>query len=50
MAAAKQITTANEHIEGLRLSHDGAWLAYDSDRNGNADIYKVKLDGGTPVH
>jgi len=28
------------------LSRDGHWLAYDSNLNGNADIYKVPVSGG----
>jgi Tol biopolymer transport system component len=44
-ATAKQITTENQRIESFTVSHDGQWLAYDSDRNGNADIYKIRIDG-----
>ena len=43
MSSARQVTHDNQHIESLSLSHDGQWLAYDSDRSGNADIYKVQL-------
>jgi dipeptidyl aminopeptidase/acylaminoacyl peptidase len=49
MASARQITGDNQRIEGLSVSHDGRWLAYDSDREGNADIYRIKIDGGEPV-
>jgi Tol biopolymer transport system component len=48
-ATARQITNDNQRIESLSLSHDGRWLAYDSDRSGNADIYRVAVDGGEPV-
>ena len=48
-ASAKQITTDNQRIESFTVSHDGQWLAYDSDRSGNADIYKIRIDGGEPV-
>ena len=48
-ATARQITNENQRIESLSLSHDGRWLAYDSDRSGNADIYRVGVDGGEPV-
>jgi Tol biopolymer transport system component len=48
-ASAKQITTDNQRIEAFTLSHDGQWLAYDSERGGNADIYKVRIDGGEPI-
>ena len=48
-SAARQVTRENQHIETFGLSHDGKWLAYDSDRGGNFDIYKVRVDGGEPV-
>jgi len=48
-AEARQITFGNEKIEKLAVSPDGQWLAYDSDRNGVADIWKVPAAGGTPV-
>jgi Tol biopolymer transport system component len=48
-ASAKQITTDNQRIEAFSISHDGQWLAYDSDRSGNADIYKIRIDGGEPL-
>jgi Tol biopolymer transport system component len=43
---AQQVTSGNEKIEKLAISPDGKWLAYDSDRNGQADIWKVPLGGG----
>ncbi|HVT38571.1 MAG TPA: protein kinase [Gemmatimonadaceae bacterium] len=49
MSSAQQVTRENQHIEGLSLSHNGKWLAYDSDRGGNFDIYKLSLGGGDPV-
>ena len=49
MASARQVTTDNQRIEGLSVSHDGQWLAYDSDRSGNADIYRIRSDGGEAV-
>jgi TolB protein len=39
------ITSATERIEVVRLSPDGQWLAFDSDRSGNMDIYKIRIDG-----
>ena len=47
IADARQETFGNEKIEKLAISPDGKWLAYDSDRNGQADIWKVPLGGGT---
>jgi Tol biopolymer transport system component/serine/threonine protein kinase len=49
LAAATQITRENQHIEAVAVSHDGKWIAYDSDRSGNFDIYKMRLDGGDPI-
>ena len=46
VADAKQVTFGNEKIEKLAVSWDGRWLAYDSDRNGFADIWKQPLTGG----
>jgi len=48
-ASAQQLTRENQHIESLRLSRDGRWLAYDSDRAGNFDIYKLRVDSGQPI-
>jgi serine/threonine-protein kinase len=42
--SAAQVTTGNQVVEQFSLSHDGNWLAYDSDRRGNADIYRLRLD------
>ena len=30
------------------MTPDGQWLVFDSDRGGNADIYRMRLPGGTP--
>ena len=46
---AVQRTTGNQAIEGLAISPDGQWLAYDSNREGNQDIYKMSLKGGEPI-
>jgi Tol biopolymer transport system component/DNA-binding SARP family transcriptional activator len=48
-SAARPITTENEVIEGMSVSPDGRWLAYDSNRHGNADIFKILIAGGEPV-
>ena len=46
-----QITSDREQVECMSLSHDGQWLAYDSNRSGNFDIYKVRVGDrvGEPV-
>ena len=48
VAQARQVTLANERIEKLTVSPDGKWLAYDSDRNGLADVWKAPIAGGAP--
>jgi serine/threonine-protein kinase len=48
VADAEQVTFGNEKIEKLTVSPDGQWLAYDSDRNGQTDIWKVRIPGGAP--
>lgn len=47
-AAAKPVTTGNQTVEYGSVSPDGKWLTYDSNVNGNQDIYKVPLTGGDP--
>ncbi len=52
-AAARPVTTEKQSIEGIALSHDGAWLAYDSNRDGNLNLFKIRISGtgaaGNPV-
>jgi Tol biopolymer transport system component len=43
-SAATPVTTDNQSIESIAVSRDGKWLYYDSNRSGNADIYKVALN------
>src|SRR5262249_47723946 len=45
---AKPITTGSQTIEGVSVSKDGEWIAFDSNRGGNQDIYRVRRSGGTP--
>ena len=47
-SSAKPVTTGNQIIESYDVSPDGKWLAYDTDRNGNSDLYRVPLAGGEP--
>lgn len=49
MSGGRQLTHDNQHIEALELSNDGKWIAFDSDRSGNFDIYKQKIEGGDPI-
>ncbi len=43
---ARQVTFGAEKIEKLAVSWDGRWLAYDSDRDGQANIWKMPLPSG----
>src|SRR5207245_1507881 len=48
IARAVPLTLGNQTIETVALSPDGAWLAFDSDRSGVQQIYRVRLPGGEP--
>ncbi len=48
ISGALPVTTGNQTIENFELSPDGAWLAFDSDRSGAQQIYRVRLAGGEP--
>ena len=48
IAGARAVTSGNQVIESMRVSRDGRWLLYDSDLRGNADIYRIPLEGGPP--
>ncbi len=43
---AEPVTTDQQVIEGLSVTPDGRWLVFDSNRNGNQDIYKMPVEGG----
>jgi len=45
VSTAHPIMSTTESIEVVRLSPDGQWLTFDSDRSGNMDIYKMRIDG-----
>jgi serine/threonine-protein kinase len=45
---ASPITTGSQIVEQFALSRDGKWLAFDSDVNGNQDLWKMPATGGTP--
>ncbi len=47
-SSAQPVTDGNQAIEGLSVSPDGSWIAYDSDMNGTQDIYRLQLGGGEP--
>lgn len=46
LSTVRQTTFGNQTVEAVSVSHDGKWLAYDSNLNGNGDIYKVPVGGG----
>ncbi|HUU39017.1 MAG TPA: protein kinase [Candidatus Desulfaltia sp.] len=48
ISEAQPVTTGNQAIEGIDVSPDGKWLAYDSNLSGNQDIYKIPVGGGEP--
>ena len=48
-SAARAVTNENQTVEGLALSPDGRWIAFDSNREGRQQIFKVALAGGEPV-
>lgn len=43
---ATPVTTGSQAIEGLAVSGDGRWVAFDSDLSGNQEIYRVPSQGG----
>jgi Tol biopolymer transport system component/tRNA A-37 threonylcarbamoyl transferase component Bud32 len=45
----RPVTSGTQAVEGHDVSRDGQWLVYDSNLRGNADIYKLRLDGGEPI-
>jgi TolB protein len=42
---ARPVTGGTQIIEGFSVSPDGRWLAFDSNRLGNQDIWRMPLDG-----
>jgi len=45
---ARPVTTGNQTVENLGISRDGRWLTYDSNLDGNQDIYVIPAAGGEP--
>jgi len=46
IADASPVTSGTQAIEGITTSPDGEWLAFDSNRRGNFDIYRLHLPDG----
>jgi Tol biopolymer transport system component/DNA-binding SARP family transcriptional activator len=47
-AVGTPITSGTELIELLNATPDGRWLVYDSNPYGNADIFRMPINGGPP--
>jgi Tol biopolymer transport system component len=45
---AVAVTSGLQIVEGLAVSRDGRWLAFDSNMGGNQDIYRMRLPDGEP--
>jgi eukaryotic-like serine/threonine-protein kinase len=45
---ARTVTTGNQQVERHALSRDGKWLAFDSDAEGNQEIFIMPAAGGEP--
>ena len=45
---AVQLTFGSQIVEGIAVSADRNYLLFDSNRDGNQDIYKLDLDDGEP--
>jgi serine/threonine-protein kinase len=48
VSQARPVTAGNQTIEAFDVSPDGQWLAFDSNRGGTQQIYRVRLSGGEP--
>jgi Tol biopolymer transport system component len=46
VSRAEPVTTGTQVIEWFDISPDGRWLAFDSDRGGPQQIYRVPVAGG----
>ena len=49
LSESRPLTAGHQSIEGIALSRDGQWLAFDSDRAGRQAIYRMPVAGGEPV-
>jgi len=49
LSAARRVTAENQIIRNFAISRDGRWLAFDSNIEGNQDIFVRPLEGGEPV-
>ena len=49
VSQAEPVTTGTQVIEGFDLSRDRRWLAFDSDRGGTSQLYRMPLAGSGEV-
>jgi len=45
ISQAERITAENNYIESIACSPDGEWIAFDSNRSGNMDLWIMHKDG-----
>jgi DNA-binding SARP family transcriptional activator/Tol biopolymer transport system component len=43
-AAARPVTTGTQVVEAMDVSPDGRWLAFDAERSGHQQIFRVRTD------
>ena len=48
-ADLRPVTSGSQTIEGMSVSPDGKWIAFDSDRDGRQHVYKAPITGGEPT-
>jgi Tol biopolymer transport system component/tRNA A-37 threonylcarbamoyl transferase component Bud32 len=48
-SSAKPITEGSQTVEAVAVSPDERWIAFDSNREGRQQIFKVPIAGGDPV-
>ena len=49
VSRAEPVTTGTQVIEGFDVSSDGRWLAFDSDRGGTPQVYRMAVAGNGGV-
>ncbi|HZD04707.1 MAG TPA: hypothetical protein VE173_07310 [Longimicrobiales bacterium] len=45
-STATRLTNETQIVESMRVSLDGRWLLFDSNLHGNADVFRVPVQGG----
>ncbi|NJD11144.1 MAG: serine/threonine-protein kinase [Gemmatimonadetes bacterium] len=49
IADGKALTSGSQVIEWHEVSPDGRWLAFDSNRRGDMDLYRMPIEGGEAI-